>query len=162
MKNQSTGFKVLQYLIIAFCVLSFSNMFSQIDESKQKNEKKHHGTLISISKYDDYDAEMKVLKNKTDSITFLYDSQNIAKLISIKNKKSGISNSDFHKYAAENNPKFRFESKMENNKSIVYFNKEKTLANIKIFEDDKKEKLIEIVFLSGLKMIDKILPQLKF
>lgn len=159
MGNQNKKFTTLQYLIIIFCVLTVSNMFSQIDESKQTNEKKYLGTLIYNDKEEDYEVEMKILKSKTDTIIFLYDSLNVAKLISIKNKKTGINKKDFHKYAAEINPKFRYASKLENSKSITYFNKDKTLINIKIFEDEKKEKLIDIVFASGRKIIDEVLPK---
>lgn len=161
MEKQSSGFKIFKSLITCLFVLSFSALFSQVDESKQTNEKRHDDILMSSDKQDAYTAEVKVLKNKTDSITYLYDSQNIAKLISIKNKSAGISNAQFHKYAQKYNPTFRFDSKLENENSIVYFNKEKTLLNIKIFADNSKQKLLEIVFVSGQKMIDKILTTVK-
>src|SRR5690606_11601975 len=100
-------------LILLFFLLSFSISYSQIDVSKELNNKKFKGNTLSSKQQGEYLEESKILFKKNDTITFLYN-QNIAKAISIKNEQEGISNDDFHKYAIKINPKFRFYSKLEN------------------------------------------------
>ncbi|WP_211161602.1 hypothetical protein [Flavobacterium solisilvae] len=158
MGAKKTGFESSKYLILFFCFLSFSISYSQIDISKDANDKKFKGSILSSQKQGDYLEESKIPNKKNDTITFLYNNENIAKLISIKNEKEGITNDQFHKYASEINPKFHFHSKLENRNATIYFNEEKTFANIKVFSDSTKSKVIEIGFISGQKLIQKLIP----
>lgn len=158
MSTKTPDFKNLKYLILLFCFLSFSISYSQLDISKEANDKKFKGSILSSNKQGDYLEESKKLNEKTDTITFLYNNENIAKLVSIKNEMEGIANDQFHKYAGKINPKFRFHSKLENRNAIIYFNEEKTLANVKIFSDSTKSKVIEVGFISGQKLIQKLIP----
>lgn len=152
MNAKNTRFTKLNCLTILLFQLSFSVSYSQIDVSKELNNKKFKGNTLSSKQQGDYIEESKLLIKKNDTITFLYN-QNIAKAISIKNELKGISTNDFHKYAIEVNPKFRFNSKIENRKSTVYFNEEKNLANVKIYSDSTKSKVIEIGFVSDQKLL---------
>ena len=158
MNAKNTRFNKSNYLILLFFFLSFSVSYSQIDISKEVNDKKFKGNTLSSKKQGDYIEESKIPIKKTDTITFLYNNQNIAKAISIKNETEGINNDNFHKYASEINPKFRFYSKLENRKSTVYFNEEKNLANVKIYSDSTKSKVIEIGFVSDQKLLQILIP----
>ena len=146
-------FNKINYLFLLYLLLSFSVSYSQIDINKETNNKKFKGINLSSKQQGDYAEESKILIKKNDTITFLYNYQNIAKFISIKNEHKGISNDDFHKYAVEINPKFRFYSKLETRKSTVYFNEDKNLANVKIYSDSSKSKVIEIGFVSDYKLL---------
>lgn len=159
MNRKNIGSKNLNLLILLFCFLSFSSLYSQIDVSKEIIDKNYPEKLLSSQKGGDYFEETKILTNKTDTITFLFDSQNISKLIIVKNKTEGISNGQFHKYASEIDPQFKFHSKQENKDKTVYFNEEKNLLNIKMFSDTTKSKLIQIIFVSGHKLIQNLILQ---
>lgn len=151
--NRYCKFNYLTLLFfLVLVLLSFSVSYSQIDASKELNNKKFKGNTLSSKQQGDYIEESKILIKKNDTITFLYN-QNIAKAISIKNELKGISNDDFHKYVIKVNPKFRYYSKIENRKSTVYFNEDKSLANVKIYSDSTKNKVIEIGFVSDQKLL---------
>ncbi|MBG6110195.1 hypothetical protein H4V97_000126 [Flavobacterium sp. CG_23.5] len=158
MSKKNIGFENLNYSIILFCFFSFSTLYSQINFSREVIDKKYKGRILSSQKQGEFLEESKILNKKTDTITFVFDDKNIAKLITIKNQTARITDDKFHKYASEINPKFRFHSKLENTNTTIYFNEEKDLVNIKIFADSAKNILIEVVFISGQKMIQKLVP----
>ncbi|MDR6968562.1 hypothetical protein J2X31_002585 [Flavobacterium arsenatis] len=119
MSTKNMVFKNSNYLILLFCFLSFSISFSQIDKSKEVNDKKFKGTTLSSQKQGDYLEESKYLIKTNDTITFLYNNENIAKIISIKNETEGITDDQFHYYANKINPKFSFHSKLNNRNTTI-------------------------------------------
>lgn len=146
---------------LLFLILIFvSNYgFSQLDENKKIIDSRLISTNVSPKFIDGYKEEVK-LSNKTfDTIKILYNEQDLAKLISVCNKKSGIDNNYFHKLSSHFNIGFKLTNSINiNNQEFFYDSKMKRLI-IKTYSLDTLNKLIEVQFISDFNLIKNKLTQ---
>jgi hypothetical protein len=144
---------------IILLLFSFSSAFSQLDESKDVIDSRLVSTNVIPKKIGIYHEEIK-LSNKTfDTIKVWYSSQNVAKFISINNKKEGFDNEAFHRLSSHLNIGFNLTNSLNiANQEFFYDSKIRRLI-IKIYSSQLKNKLVEVQFISDYELIKNKLPQ---
>jgi hypothetical protein len=145
--------------IIIFLLLSINFGFSQLDEKKNVIDSRLISTNILPNKIGNYREEIKLSNKSFDTIKIFYNEQNIAKFISVINKKSGFNNDSFHRLSSHLNIGFQLTDFYDtDNHEFFYDSKMKRLI-IKIYSSEIKNKLIEVQFISDYDLIKKKLPQ---
>ncbi len=147
------------FIIVAVC---YSNLvFCQLDESKTVIDSRLIPTNINPKNIGNFREEIKLTNKLLDTVKVWYNSQNLAKFIAITNNKSGINNDQFHKLSSHFNIGFKLtNSSKVGNQEFFYDSKRKKLI-IKIYSKIKKEKLIEVQFISDYELITNKLPEVK-
>jgi hypothetical protein len=145
--------------IIILLLLSINFGFSQLDEKKNVIDSRLISTNILPNKIGNYREEIKLSNKSFDTIKIFYNEQNIAKFISVINKKSGFNNDSFHQLSSHLNIGFQLTDFLDiDNHEFFYDSKMKRLI-IKIYSSEIKNKLIEVQFISDYELIKKKLPQ---
>jgi hypothetical protein len=145
--------------IIILLLLSINFGFSQLDEKKNVIDSRLISTNILPNKIGNYREEIKLSNKSFDTIKIFYNEQNIAKFISVINKKSGFNNDSFHQLSSHLNIGFQLTDFLDiDNHEFFYDSKMKRLI-IKIYSSEIKNKLIEVQFISDYDLIKKKLPQ---
>jgi hypothetical protein len=145
--------------IIILLLLSINFGFSQLDEKKNVIDSRLISTNILPNKIGNYREEIKLSNKSFDTIKIFYNEQNIAKFISVINKKSGFNNDSFHQLSSHLNIGFQLTDFLDiDNHEFFYDSKMKRLI-IKIYSTEIKNKLIEVQFISDYDLIKKKLPQ---
>jgi hypothetical protein len=145
--------------IIILLLLSINFGFSQLDEKKNVIDSRLISTNILPNKIGNYSEEIKLSNKSFDTIKIFYNEQNIAKFISVINKKSGFNNDSFHQLSSHLNIGFQLTDFLDiDNHEFFYDSKMKRLI-IKIYSSEIKNKLIEVQFISDYDLIKKKLPQ---
>ncbi len=145
--------------IIILLLLSINFGFSQLDEKKNVIDSRLISTNILPNKIGNYSEEIKLSNKSFDTIKIFYNEQNIAKLMSVINKKSGFNNDSCHQLSSHLNIGFQLTDFLDiDNHEFFYDSKMKRLI-IKIYSSEIKNKLIEVQFISDYDLIKKKLPQ---
>lgn len=140
-------------------ILNISSIFAQLNNDKKTNLHNYNSNIIYSEKQGNNLIESIIVKKSNDTITFWFDDSNSTKQIAIKNDLNKINNYQFHKYASKLNPTFKFHTLIEKKSKNIYLNKENNLATIKIYSDTLKNDCSEIIFVSDLKFIEKLLTE---
>jgi hypothetical protein len=144
---------------IILLLLSINFGFSQLDENKNVIDSRLISTNILPNKIGNYREEIKLSNKAFDTIKVWYNSNNLAKFISVINKKSGFNNDSFHRLSSHLNIGFKLTDFLDiDNREFFYDSKMRRLI-IKIYSSEIKNKLIEVQFISDYDLIKNKLPQ---
>ena len=144
---------------IILLLLSINFGFSQLDENKNVIDSRLISTNILPNKIGNYREEIKLSNKAFDTIKVWFNSNNLAKFISVINKKSGFNNDSFHRLSSHLNIGFKLTDFLDiDNREFFYDSKMRRLI-IKIYSSEIKNKLIEVQFISDYDLIKNKLPQ---
>jgi hypothetical protein len=144
---------------IILLLLSINFGFSQLDENKNVIDSRLISTNILPNKIGNFREEIKLSNKAFDTIKVWYNSNNLAKFISVINKKSGFNNDSFHRLSSHLNIGFKLTDFLDiDNREFFYDSKMRRLI-IKIYSSEIKNKLIEVQFISDYDLIKNKLPQ---
>jgi hypothetical protein len=147
------------FILVTIC---FSNLaFCQLDETKKNIDSRLISTSINTITIGKFREEIKLANKSLDTVKVWYNTQNLAKFISVSNNKKGIDNNYFHKLSTHFNIGFNLTNSLKiDNREFFYDSKIKRLI-IKIYNQIKQDKLIEVQFISDFETIKNILPETK-
>ena len=144
---------------IILLLLSINFGFSQLDENKNVIDSRLISTNILPNKIGNYREEIKLSNKAFDTIKVWFNSNNLAKFISVINKKSGFNNDSFHRLSSHLNIGFKLTDFLDiDNREFFYDSKMRRLI-IKIYSSEIKNKLIEVQLISDYDLIKNKLPQ---
>ena len=144
---------------IILLLLSINFGFSQLDETKGLIDSRLISTNAIPKILGNFREEIKLSNKSFDTIKIFYNEQNIAKFISVINKKSGFNNDSFHRLSSHLNIGFKLTDFLDiDNREFFYDSKMRRLI-IKIYSSEIKNKLIEVQFISDYDLIKNKLPQ---
>ena len=143
--------------IIFFLITIIS--YSQINWTYEKVQKKYGNENITELKTDENNFQVKKL-NKTETIKFTYNLENIVNMIEVENTQS-IYNDRFHKLAKELNSKFKLTSSGNTENSNFYYDSKNGFLNIKVYKTNEKSEMNKIILISDPKIIAELIPDIK-
>lgn len=117
--------------------------------------------IKNISEFQSDGTHFEIKKlNEQETIKFNYNIENLVVMIEVESKDL-INNQRFHKLAKEFNPKFKLTTSGETETLNLYYDSINKLLNIKVYKSNKKAKMNKVIFISGIKIISEIIPDVK-
>ncbi|WP_111709567.1 hypothetical protein [Lutibacter citreus] len=146
----------LNFMLI-FLLISILS-YSQINSTFEKVQIKFGNENIAESQTNENHFEIKKL-NGTETIKFIYNSKKIVNIIEVENTQP-INTHRFHELAKELNPNFKVTSSGNTKNLNFYYDSKNKFLNIKVYKTNKKSELNKIIFISDLKVISEIIPNI--
>ena len=149
--------KLLSFLFFIYSSLVFSQSESSVKKSKNNLSK----SAFTTTYIENLNWKTEISSNTGDTIKTGFDQKNYLKEITIKNADNGISEKQFHSYAKTFTSSFKITHSFQNEFSNFFYDSMSKQLTSKIFESDKKTKIIAIHFLMDANTIINQFPELK-